>query len=211
MAIQQIISQRQAREMARTDGRIEVLETTEQQLSTRGEFSQAIAAAWQGIEKRYLLIGRYLLQAKQKLDHGDYLDMIERDLPFNRNNAYRMREVAESIDRGRVAETELPRSYSVIYEVVTLSDTELSTARKRGLIRPDLRRHEIVSFKREMRTPVEEHRIALLKRREQILVQQTRLAEELRRIDDQLGGPVIDLAAEDGTDGEGQATGLPAA
>lgn len=60
MAIQQIISQRQAREMARVDGRVEALETVEQQLSTREDFVHAISEAWYGIEKRYLLIGRYL-------------------------------------------------------------------------------------------------------------------------------------------------------
>ena len=195
MAIQQIISQRQAREMARVDGRVEALETVEQQLSTREDFVHAISEAWYGIEKRYLLIGRYLNQAKRKLEHGMFEDMIERDLPFNRNNAYRMREVAKAIDDGRVNDIELPKSYSVLYEIVTLSDAEIGTARQRGLIHREVRRYQIVAFKREMRGAAEGRLTALQKRREVILAQQKSLAEELRKIDEELRLGIIEGAA----------------
>lgn len=120
-------------------------------------------------------------------------DMIERDLPFNRNNAYRMREVAKAIDDGRVNDIELPKSYSVLYEIVTLSDAEIGTARQRGLIHREVRRYQIVAFKREMRGAAD--LTALQKRREVILAQQKRLAEELRKIDEELRLGIIEGAA----------------
>src|SRR5689334_25431689 len=153
MAVQSFVSKSQARELARTDNRVEVMETVERQLTTRAEFASAIHQAWEGIEKRYLLIGRYLLQAKQKLEHGDYLEMIDRDLPFSRNNAYRMREVAEAIDNGRLPTERLPNSFSILYEVATLNEGERGTAEKRNLIRVDVKRQEILSLKRELRAP----------------------------------------------------------
>ena len=114
---------------------------------------------------------------------------------FNRNNAYRMREVAKAIDDGRVNDIELPKSYSVLYEIVTLSDAEIGTARHRGLIHREVRRYQIVAFKREMRGPAEGRLTALQKRRELILAQQKRLAEELRKIDEELRLGIIEGAA----------------
>src|SRR3954466_3122243 len=183
MAVQSFVSKNQARELARTDNRVEAMETVEPQLVTRAEFAGAIRQAWEGIEKRYLLIGRYLLQAKQKLDHGEYLEMIDRDLPFSRNNAYRMREVAEATDNGRLPTERLPNSFSILYEVATLSDGEWRIAESRQLLRADVKRQEILNLKGELRARTAERRDLLRRRREQIIVQQRRQAKELRQIE----------------------------
>jgi hypothetical protein len=195
MAVQSFVSKNQARELARTDNSVEAMETVERQLSTRAEFAGAIRQAWGGIEKRYLLIGHYLLQAKQKLEHGEYLELIDRDLPFSRNNAYRMREVAEAIDNGRLPIDRLPNSFSILYEAATLNEGEWRMAEKRGLIRADVKRQEILNLKRELRAPITEREDALKRRREQIIAMQRRLAEELRQIEAELGSVVIDAEA----------------
>jgi hypothetical protein len=192
MAVQSFVSKNQARELARTDNRVEAMETVERQLSTRAEFAGAIRQAWGGIEKRYLLIGHYLLQAKQKLEHGEYLELIDRDLPFSRNNAYRMREVAEAIDNGRLPIDRLPNSFSILYEAATLTEGEWREAEKRGLIHADVKRQEILNLKRELRVPVSNRENALKRRREQIVAMQRKLAEELRQIDAMLDAAVID-------------------
>ena len=197
MAVQSFVSKNQARELARTDTRVEAMETVERQLTSRAEFAGAIRQAWEGIEKRYLLIGRYLLQAKQKLEHGEYLDLIERDLPFSRNNAYRMREVTEAIENGRLPADRLPNSFSILYEAATLNETEWQEAETRGIIHREVRRQEIISLKRELRAPAAKRTEVLKRRREQIVTLQRKLAEELRQIDAELGGTVIDGEAHE--------------
>jgi len=39
--------------------------------------------------------------------------------PFSRNNAYRMREVTEAIDNGRLPINRLPNRFSILYEAAT--------------------------------------------------------------------------------------------
>lgn len=197
MAVQSFVSKNQARELARTDTRVEAMETVERQLTSRAEFAGAIRQAWEGIEKRYLLIGRYLLQAKQKLEHGEYLELVERDLPFSRNNAYRMREVTEAIENGRLPADRLPNSFSILYEAATLNETEWREAETRGIIHREVRRQEIISLKRELRAPAAKRAETLKRRREQIIALQRKLTEELRQIDAELRTTVIDGEAHE--------------
>ena len=192
MALQRLMSPRQARQLVQHDGRIEIVETTRRELSSRAEFVDAIGRAWEGAQKRFLLIGRYLVQAKAKLSHGDYLDMIERDLPFRRNIAYQLREVAKAIDNERIAEYEVPPNYSIIYQLTTLSDTELQAARERGMVRPDVSRREIEDFKRSIRVSQQEHNDALRIRLRYLLVKRDRILAEIRRVEEELGGKLND-------------------
>jgi hypothetical protein len=198
MALQKLISPKQARQLTQQDSRIEVIETSQRELTTRSEFVDVIGRAWSGAQKRFLMIGRYLIQAKARLPHGDYIDMIERDLPFRRNIAFQLREVAEAIDSGRVAEHEVPPNYSVIYQLVTLSDAELHAARERGMVRPNVTRREIEVFKRSVRTPQRETREELYRRRQRLLAEQERILAELRQIEQELGNRFEDDAVIEG-------------
>jgi hypothetical protein len=187
MALQRLISPRQARQLVQQDDRVEVIETAERELSSRSEFVDAIGRAWGGVQRRFLLIGRYLVQAKGKLPHGEYLDMIERDLPFRRNIAFQLREVADAIDTGRVGECEVPPNYSVVYQLATLSDAELRAAREQGVVRPDVTRREVEAFKRLIRTPKQERTDALRALRLKLLAERDRILADLERINEELG------------------------
>jgi hypothetical protein len=172
--------------------------TTGSKSSTRGEFVDAIRQAWSGVQKRFLLIGRYLVQAKIRLPHGEFLEMIERDLPFRRNIAFQLREVAEAIDSRRIEEDEVPPNYSVIYQLVILSDPELQAARERGLVRKDVTRRELEMFKRSIRTPRLERREELLLQRRRLLAERDRILAELARVEVELGNQVEDGAVIEG-------------
>jgi hypothetical protein len=184
-----------AKALSNIDPRFEGIELTERQLRTREEFRIEISNAWEGIEKRFVLIGRYLLQAKDKLAHGEYLEMVDRDLPFTRTAAYRMKMVAEAITSGRLIESELPGNYTILYEFASLTVAELQAARTRHLVRLDVRRQEIAEFKRELRARrsgmSQVDKALLLKRRKQLLAQQAVLAQQLAEIENQLG-PIDD-------------------
>jgi hypothetical protein len=180
-----------AKALSSIDPRFEGIELTERQLRTRDEFRTEITNAWEGIEKRFVLIGRYLIQAKDKLAHGEYLEMVDWDLPFTRTAAYRMKMVAEAISSGRLIESELPSNYTILYEFASLTDAELQAARNKRLVRPDVRRQEIAEFKRGLRAQRyginQTDKASLLKRRQQLLAQQAVLARQLAEIEDQLG------------------------
>lgn len=176
------------------DARVSDLKTAVVELSSRTDFIREIGRLWRESQARFLTIGRYLVQARSKLPHGEYQAMVERDLPFGIHVAYQLRAVAEAIDGGRLSEVEVPPSYSVVYQIATLTESELQTARELGMIRPELTRREIAAFKRNVRV-VSERRTALERRRKQILEQQARLAEELQRIEEELGGSEVEASA----------------
>jgi hypothetical protein len=199
MAVQQMISARQARELTKADERIDALETVERTLASRTEFTSAIEQAWAGVTRRYILIGRYLIQAKVALPHGEYEAMLESDLPFNRSTAFKLRKVTEALDAGGIADKELPPNYTLLYEVSTLTKRELAEARARKLIRQDVTRREISEFKAEMRVPrlpaPNRDRAALVRKRDTLREKIAALQEQLRAIEEELGGDVIDVEA----------------
>jgi hypothetical protein len=199
MAVQQMISARQARELTKADERVDALETVEKTLASRTEFTSAIEQAWAGATRRYILIGRYLVQAKVALPHGEYEAMLESDLPFNRSTAFKLRKVTEALDAGGIADKELPLNYTLLYEVSTLTKRELAEARARKLIRQDVTRREISEFKAEMRVPrlpaPNRDRAALVRKRDTLREKIAALQEQLRAIEEELGGDVIDVEA----------------
>src|SRR3982750_4789364 len=73
---------------------------------------------------------------------------------------------------GRLPMAQLPSNYSTIYMLSTLPDAALERAREAGLLRPDLKRSEVVAFKRRILTlderpdpdEVRRRRIAALRR-----------------------------------------------
>jgi len=165
-----------------TDTRIELFENTAVQLSRREDFIQEISKLWSDAQHKFVLIGRYLTQAKQVLPHGEFEAMIERDLPFGRAVAHQLRTVAEAIDAGSLPVERLPANYSTVYQLTTLNDDERQAALDAGVIRPDVKRAEVIAFKKTTRhmeaTP---DRGALLRRR-------AKLMAEIECIDTQLAG-----------------------
>jgi hypothetical protein len=170
-----------ARQAAELDARVDIVSTAEVALYSREDFASHIARLWNDAQQRFLIIGRYLAKAKTILPHGEYENMIARDLPFSLQVAHQLKSVAEAVDSGRFNETELPNSYSAVYQLTTLNDDELQLAKEQGLLAPGVSRPRIIRFKHEIR-----RRSAQQQHREQLLRRRERLIEELRRIDAEL-------------------------
>jgi hypothetical protein len=151
MTLRQHISRDKARQLVAQDERVESLETTERQLSTREEFASAIGIAWEGAQRRLLLIGQYLIQAKERLPHGEFEAMIAEDLPFGKGVVYQLRTVAAAVRSGRLPEDKVPRDVTAAHELVSLTDTELMQAEAAGLVRPNVPRAEVRAFRRQIR------------------------------------------------------------
>ncbi|MFD1623451.1 hypothetical protein [Azospirillum griseum] len=171
------VSKAQARRHIAVDERIERMAEAPLDLLRREEFVQEIATLWRSAQEKFLLIGRYLVQARNRLPHGEFQAMVENELPFGYQVAYQLRMVAEAVDSGRLPGAKLPPSYATVYQLATLTTEQLRLADQRNLIRPDVTRPEIVRFKRDLRqtsTPAPvDRRTALLEERDRL---RTRLA-----------------------------------
>ena len=162
-------------------------------------YANEIGKLWGEAQQKFLTIGRYLILAKEKLEHGEFERMVSTMLPFGRNVAHRLRVVAAAVDQGRLPEEALPRSYTVAYGLVILSEQEFKEARRRELIRPTLTNRELDHFRREIRQPVgEERHTHLMREREKLVYEMEKLRERMEEIERELSGPVtIDGHAEE--------------
>jgi hypothetical protein len=131
------------------DNRAEMLALVPQDCRTPEEFISEISNLWRQTKARFLLIGRYLIAAKERWPHGEYERNIEEHLPFGPEVARQITAVARAVYlKQRFSEDELPSSYSIAYHLTTLSDEQLAAARSQSLLREDLKRREIIAFKK---------------------------------------------------------------
>lgn len=121
-------------------------------LSSAADYVAEISRLWAETQRRFLEIGRHLNQAKERLPHGEFLPMIERDLPFGRGVANRLMAVAEAVDSGALPQRLLPPSYSTAYLLAKMSPDERAQANGENLFRTTVTREEIVSFLARVRS-----------------------------------------------------------
>lgn len=169
------------------DARIELIEDAVLDLSRKADFAREIGKLWGDAQQKFVLIGRHLNRAKTILPHGEYQGMIERELPFGRAVAHQLRAVAEAIDAGALPAERLPTSYSVVYQITTLSTDERHQALQAGVIRPDMTRADLIGFKRALRTAAADRRAGLERERARLHAEQRRIQERLRAIARELG------------------------
>lgn len=141
-ANQRFLDGRDARTMA--FGRTRVHPTDRQ------GFVREIAAHWEQTKEHYLIIGEYLIEAKNRLPYGEYTEMVERDLPFSPSIARQLRTVAMEVRSRNLDPKLLPGSYSAAYEIATSSNEEREALRKAGLVGLGVSRARIRAFKKEL-------------------------------------------------------------
>jgi hypothetical protein len=171
--------------MPEGDVRVEALGRAVVAYDRREDYVREISSLWTRAQELFLTIGRYLILAKQRLPHGEFTAMIERELPFGPTTAFQIRAATEAVTSGRLPATDLPPNYSTIYLLSTLPDPALEQAREAGLLRPDLKRSEVVAFKRRILTlderpdpdEVRRRRIAALRR------QRAEIDEEIAKLE----------------------------
>jgi hypothetical protein len=171
------------------DARVQALQTARVQPQRPEEFVSEISRLWQRAQGAFLDIGRLLIRAKETLPHGEYTTAVEGNLPFSARTAYQLREAArwalEMDRRQSIPLARLPGSYSTIYLLSTFDPPTLEEAESEGLIRPELRRAELVAWRRG-RGGERDDRRALEARRLKLRREKERLEDELRRIEEAL-------------------------
>src|SRR3954469_584740 len=116
----------------------------------RSEYVEEIRRLWQDAAEKFLAIGRYLRQAKERLRHGEFEAMIAADLPFGKHVAYQLKAIAEAVDGGRVEQHELPPSYTTAYKLIEMKPETLARARQANLVRSTVTRREIIQFQKSL-------------------------------------------------------------
>lgn len=174
---------------------------------TKEEYVQAIASLWSSAQEKFLTIGRYLLTAKEKLEHSEFERMIECELPFKKSVAYILRRVAQAVDNRMLERDECPRDYMTAYQLVSLPPPHFEIARQKSLVRPTTTRKEVLDFKRSLKETetITEDRKALARRQSSLITQIRKLQEELADVERKLEAgehDVIDGVAVNVTNAE---------
>jgi hypothetical protein len=180
-----------------SDRREEDLRNTVMPLHSKEEFVKEITRLWGEANQKFIAIGRYLIMAKQSLPHGEYQPMIERDLPFRPATARMIVTATQAIVNNLLPADRLPPNYSTVYLLTTLSQEERAEAERNGLIRPNVRREEIVSFKRALAASRVSDVDRMRAEREKLLADRRRIDARLAEIESSIGGVIIDLKAEE--------------
>jgi len=171
------------------DARVRALQIAGSEPATPNEYVEAIGQLWSKAQAAFLDIGRLLIRAKDTLPHGEYTPAVEARLPFSARTAYQLREAtrwALEMDKRRaIPLSHLPGSYSTIYQLSTLDPPTLKAAESQGLIRPDLRRSELIAWRQRKTTGMPD-RATLEAKRVKLRRERERLDEELRRIEEVL-------------------------
>ncbi len=110
-----------------------------------------VFAEWNRARQSFLTIGRALLSLQQRLTPEEFRRLengADRVFPFSRTVLVQLRQVAQAVAFGKIEEREMPGSYSVAYQLVTMDDPTMEIARARNLVRPNVTRSEIIAFRR---------------------------------------------------------------
>ena len=116
-----------------------------------------IADQWGKTKQAALLIGQTLLGLSRALTDEEYRRVLtgsDRLFEFSAALATKFRRAAELAEQLRMPSERLP-GYTTLYDLACLGPDGIALARDRDLIRPQLRRQDVVALRQELRA----HRI----------------------------------------------------
>ena len=133
-------------------------------LLTRMQWAKRISDGWEETAKQaidaWLTAGDDLIAAKAQLEHGEFLGMIETDLPFGKRTAQMLMKIARDPRlKNEPVGSLLPPSWRTLYELTRLEDTEFEQLIADGVMRPDMSRQEINKVRRIATVTADEARV----------------------------------------------------
>lgn len=151
MEVQRVLEQKTAVPTILTQDDLFTLPSVPLQID---EYAARIAACWRKSVDSILMAGKLLKHAKDNLAHGEFLEMVERSLPFKRNTAERLMAIAKDERIANAAHAPiLPTHWSTLYELTKLDNEQFEAKIADGTIRPDMERRDVATdIKRTART-----------------------------------------------------------
>ncbi len=114
---------------------------------SRTQWAEKITARYQDSVAAILDVGRYLIQAKAQLVHGEFGLLVEQDLPFSWRTANRFIVIAENpVLANSTHGSNLPTSWRTLSELAKLPEEILEEALDAGRITPELQRKEVAAL-----------------------------------------------------------------
>jgi hypothetical protein len=111
------------------------------------KYAQRITACQRKSIQSIVECGRLLIAAKEELKHGEFLKMIENNLPFKRSTAQALMKIA--VDR-RIAKYQhagcLPAHWPTLVKLTQLPDASFEARIEDGTIHPGLERRSAVEM-----------------------------------------------------------------
>lgn len=108
-----------------------------------------ICEAWQSSVVAIIETGRLISEAKAQLEHGDFISMVERQLPFNIRTAQRLMAIANDPRLSDATHaSHLPPSWMSLYEITRLDDEQFEHGIEAGVICSEAQRSAIVQLRR---------------------------------------------------------------
>lgn len=137
---------------------------------SRREWAKHIRSKWTdacaGMLAAIFAIGNFLIKAKEDLDRGEFIPMIENDLPFTRRTASMFMAIArdQRLSNGKSI-SHLPPHWGTLYKITRLEDEVFERLIINGTISPDCTYAAINKVLRLERVQADERRILKLKPR----------------------------------------------
>jgi hypothetical protein len=113
-------------------------------LSPRARWAERIRAASRKTVEQMIQTGKLLIAARKKLDHGEFIRMVEHDLPFKRRTAQRLMSIARSPVTSKASNwTFLPPALHTLRDLARLPESTFNAKLARGEINRDTTRREL--------------------------------------------------------------------
>jgi hypothetical protein len=163
------------------------IEVQRTDLKTVDDYAAVIGTLFREAEERFVQIGTFLEEAKAKLQHGEFQGLISSRLPFGPRAAQMMMAAARAITSGMIPSGIVPPSYSVVYQITTLTEAEREQAVEEGVIRPNMRREDVAAFKKRIRTAGVSELKAKRAELVRLIVEQERIGARIAALRAELG------------------------
>lgn len=117
-------------------------------------YAAAINTEWRKSVEGVLEVGRLLVQAKEKCEHGEFLRLfkghenaVSHPVPFSERTAERLIAVAShAVISNPTHVSDLPQSWGTLYELTKLDDETLIAGIKAGDITPETTRSQVAAM-----------------------------------------------------------------
>jgi hypothetical protein len=112
----------------------------------RKEHAARINAAWQRGVEAIIETGLRIIDAREALEHGEYIAMVENDLHCSRTTAFKLVAVASNKTLSNVSHVKhLPSSWGTLYELASAENKglDLGAGIKSGAIHPKMERKDV--------------------------------------------------------------------
>jgi Protein of unknown function (DUF3102) len=114
---------------------------------SRRQFAEEIGRAWQKSVENIIETGRLIAQAKNGLQHGEFMAMVETDLPFKVHTADRLMAIAANPVLSNCAHAlNLPPSWMTLYQLTRLPERVLEEKIADGTINPGMERKDVADL-----------------------------------------------------------------